>query len=162
GLCLFSNRIHLFIPPKKEKSQINLISDALYNIKYDYTETNHARCINYLSMRYRKRSLIIMLSDFVDIDTSEDMIESVISSARRNSFLFIGLRDPFIEARARQFPQSTPEAYHKAVAIELLTDRKNVLEKMRRNGVHVLDCEPDQLTAPMINKYLELTKLGVL
>lgn len=162
GVCLFSNRVHLFIPPEKYKKHIDVITEGLYNARYDFYETNHARCLNHLAVKHKKRSLIIMLSDFADIDTSEEMTSSIINSARKNIFVYVGVRDPFIQTIARQFPADTLSAYHKAVAINLENDRIQVLETLKHQGVHVLDCMPDQITAPMINKYLELTKIGAL
>jgi len=162
GVCLFSNRVHLFIPPEKHKKHIDAITEGLYNTSYDFYETNHSRCLNHLAAKYKKRSLIIMISDFADIDTSEEMTSSVINSARKNIFVYVGVRDPFIQAIARQFPSDTLSAYHKAIAISLENDRIKVLEALKHQGVHVLDCMPDQITAPLINKYLELTKIGAL
>lgn len=162
GVCLFSNRVHQFIPPEKHERHIHTITEALYDAEYDYSETNNLRCLNYLAVKERKRALIVMLSDFADIDTSEEMVTGILNSARKNLFLYVGVRDPFIQAIVRQAPRDTVSAYHKAVAIGLENDREVVLEKLRHHGVHCLDCEPDQITAPVINKYLELTQLGAL
>jgi uncharacterized protein (DUF58 family) len=46
--------------------------------------------------------------------------------------------------------------YESAAAEELLSAREEALAKMRRAGVSVVDVSPQQLTAAVVNRYLEL------
>jgi uncharacterized protein (DUF58 family) len=52
--------------------------------------------------------------------------------------------------------------FRKTSAIELLRERRQVLEQLRQMGAHVLDVEPSGVTPPVINRYLEITLRGLL
>jgi hypothetical protein len=72
------------------------------------------------------------------------------------------LKDPFLGRAAHAYPKSTLEGFRKAAAVDLLRERREVLERLRQRGAHVLDTEPAELTAPLINQYLEITFRGLL
>jgi uncharacterized protein (DUF58 family) len=162
GLCSFSHDVHAWVAPRAHRAQIRLLTDALYNLRGDYSETNHARCLRLLAARYSKRALLIVFTDFVDSDTASEMISHLRLAGRRHVVLFTALNDPLLARVARSRASNTFEAYRKAAAVELLRERSEVLERLRRFGVHVLDVEPASLTAPLINRYLEITFRGVL
>ena len=76
--------------------------------------------------------------------------------------LFAALRDPFLLRASRSRPVTALEGFQKAAAIELLRERREVLESLRQIGAHVLDAEPGALTPPVVNRYLEITSRGLL
>jgi hypothetical protein len=54
------------------------------------------------------------------------------------------------------------EGFRKAAATELLRERREVLERLRQAGAHVLDVEPSGIAPPVINQYLEIAFRGQL
>jgi uncharacterized protein (DUF58 family) len=162
GLCTFSNKVHAWVGPRGQRAQIRLITDALYDLRGDYTETDHGRCLRLLAARHSKRALLVVLTDFVDAGTASDMIAHVQLAARRHVVLFAAHKDPLLEEAARSLPRNPFDGFRKASAVELLHDRREVLERLRQLGAHVLDVEPGGITPPLINRYLELAFRGVL
>jgi uncharacterized protein (DUF58 family) len=112
--------------------------------------------------RHPKRALLILLTDFVDAETAGDMIAHLQLAGRRHLILFVALSDPFMNRAARSRPQGALEGFRKAAAVELLRDRKEVLGRLRQMGAHVLDAEPAEVTPPLLNRYLEITRQGLL
>ena len=162
GLCSFSHDVHAWVAPRAHRSQIRLLTDALYDLQGDYTETDHARCLRLLAARYSKRALLIVFTDFVDSDTASEMIAHLRLAGRRHVVLFTALNDPLLARAAADRPSDTFNAYRKSAAVELLRERREVLERLHQLGVHVLDVDPSAITAPVINRYLEITFRGVL
>jgi uncharacterized protein (DUF58 family) len=162
GLCTFSHDVHAWVAPRAHRAQIRLITDALYDLHGDFTETDHGRCLRLLASRYSKRALLIVLTDFVDAQTAADMIAHLHLAARRHLVLFAALKDPLLERAARSRPNDPFEGFRKSAAVELLHERREVLERLRQMGAHVLDAEPAGLTPPVINRYLEITLRGLL
>ena len=76
--------------------------------------------------------------------------------------LFAALKDPFLRRAAEARPAIALDGFRKAAAVELLRERREVLERLRQMGAHVLDAEPDGLTPPVVNRYLEITSRGLL
>lgn len=162
GLCTFSHKVHTWVTPRARRGQIRLLTEALYDLRGDYTETDHGRCLRLLATRHPKRSLLIVLTDFVDADTAADMVAYLQRASRRHVVLFAALNDPTLEQAARSRPANSFEGFRKAAAVELLRERREVLERLRKMGAHVIDVEPAGLTAPLINNYLEIAVRGLL
>lgn len=66
GLLLFSDQVELFIPPKKGRSHILRIIRELLEFKPLSSMTNIANALEFLSGVLKKKTIIFMLSDFMD------------------------------------------------------------------------------------------------
>ncbi|MBV9749174.1 MAG: DUF58 domain-containing protein, partial [Acetobacteraceae bacterium] len=162
GLCTFSQQVHSWVVPRPRAGQLRLISEALYDLGGDFTESDHARCLRQLALRHGKRALLVVLTDFVDAETAADMVAAVGHAARRHVVLFTAFNDPFVEEAARLRPRDEPEGFRKTVALGLLRERREVLERLRQMGAQVIDAAPGAVTPALLNKYLEITLRGLL
>ena len=52
--------------------------------------------------------------------------------------------------------------YERTVAVELLAERRRVVESLHKLGSVVLDCAPSELSVAVVNQYLELKYRQVL
>src|SRR5690606_4385005 len=68
GLILFSDRVELFIPPKKGKSHVLRIIRELLEFTPESRETDLAEALKFLSNVARKRAIVFVLSDFMAED----------------------------------------------------------------------------------------------
>ncbi|HKB40790.1 MAG TPA: DUF58 domain-containing protein, partial [Gemmataceae bacterium] len=162
GLCAFSSAVHTWVTPRGHLGQTRLLAEALYDLRGDFTESDHGQCLRLVAARHSKRALLVVLTDFVDTATAAEMVAHLQQAARRHLVLFLALKDPFLERAARAEPQTALEGFRKAAAVELLRQRHEVLERLRRLGMHALDVEPTGVTPPLINRYLEITARGQL
>lgn len=162
GLCTFSGKIHAWIAPRPQVGQMRLLTEALYDLRADFSESDHARCLRQVALRHNKRALLVVLTDFVDAVTAADMVAAVRHAARRHLVLFVALRDPFLERAAHAEAKDDEAGFRKATALSLLRERQEVLESLRRSGVQVGDVDPAEVTPNLVNKYLEITFRGLL
>jgi uncharacterized protein (DUF58 family) len=162
GLCAFSAKVHTWVTPRSHVGQTRLLAEALYDLRGDFTESDHGDCLRLVAARHQKRALLVVLTDFVDTQTAADMVAHLRQAARRHLVLFLALKDPFLERAVRSLPGTTAEGFRKAAAVDLLHQRREVLERLRRLGMHALDVEPTGITPSLINRYLEITARGQL
>ena len=73
GLVLFSNKIELFIPPKKGKIHVLRIIRELLNYESTSLKTNISKALEFLSQVQKKKAIIFILSDFIDSDYSKSV-----------------------------------------------------------------------------------------
>jgi hypothetical protein len=66
------------------------------------------------------------------------------------------LRDRALFDAADRQPTSDEELYRGAAAAEILTWRQQVLADLMAKGVLSLDVFPEDLTAPLVNQYLDI------
>ena len=73
GLVLFSNKIELFIAPKKGKIHVLRIIRELLNYESTSLKTNISKALEFLSLVQKKKAIIFILSDFIDSDYSKSV-----------------------------------------------------------------------------------------
>ncbi len=85
--------------------------------------------------------------------------DNVALLARRHRVLLVALRDRSFDAlRVERAGARFSEArmYRNIVLDDLLRDREEILGRLRRQGLHTLDLVSEEVTASVLNRYLEL------
>lgn len=73
GLLLFSDQVEKYIPPRKgKKTALRILREVLY-YQPESKGTNLANAVRYLYRLLNKRSIIFVLSDFLDRDYDNDL-----------------------------------------------------------------------------------------
>jgi uncharacterized protein (DUF58 family) len=65
GLILFTDKIELFIPPKKGKSHVLLIIRELLEFNPESQRTDLSQALKYLTNVMKKKAIVFVLSDFI-------------------------------------------------------------------------------------------------
>ncbi|MCL2888217.1 MAG: DUF58 domain-containing protein [Elusimicrobia bacterium] len=68
GLLLFSDRVELFIPPKKGRTHILRMVRELLAFKPEGKKTNISLALNTLNKVIRRQGILVLISDFMDKD----------------------------------------------------------------------------------------------
>lgn len=66
GVIFFSDKVELFIPPKKGKSHILRVIREMINFESASKGTNIAEALTFLNRAIKKRSIAFLISDFID------------------------------------------------------------------------------------------------
>jgi len=125
-------------------------------------EADPGRALGYLSTKNKRRSLIIVFSDLVTLEAAQSLITNMARLAQRHVPLLVVMNDPHITTIAAEQPTSSAGVYERAIAEQLLDERRVILDTLHRAGVLTLDVPADKLSVAVINKYLELKTVGAL
>ncbi len=134
----------------------------LYNVHSESVEADYGRALSYLSLKNKRRSLIVIFTDLVTLDAAKPLIAYTARLALRHLPLVVTMHDPNIAALANQPATSAAAVYQRAVAEQLIDERQVILDTLNRAGALALDVEADKLSIAVINKYLELKSRSVL
>lgn len=121
-------------------------------------ETNFTLGLTTLATRLRRRSLAIVLTDFVDTVSAELMVDNVARLAARHVVIFVALRDPSLGALAAARPEDTLTLHRAAVAEGIAREREAVLLRLGRLGVTTIDAVPGAVGPELVNRYLEIRR----
>jgi uncharacterized protein (DUF58 family) len=162
GLGIFDDRVVGYLPPVGGARSIRWLSECVYDVQSRWRETDFVLMFATLQARQSKRSLVVVLSDLVDMETSRWFRASLARLAKRHVVLFAALRTPLLEQIAREPVTTVQHGSRKAVVFRILSERQEAMHSLRRGGVHVLDVEPSRLTIPLINNFIELRQRNLL
>jgi uncharacterized protein (DUF58 family) len=131
-------------------------------IDYSTHETNYTLALTSLASQLKRRSLVVVFTDFTDSTAAELMVESLGRLLRRHLVLFVVLRDEELETLTEVEPLETEDVARAVVAGGLLRERDTVVTRLRRMGVHIVDAPADRIGPAVINAYLELKRRDLL
>ncbi|MBT4503800.1 MAG: DUF58 domain-containing protein [Gemmatimonadetes bacterium] len=96
GLLIFTDEVEVFIPPKKGRKHVLRVIRELLYFQPQGRGTSIAGALEYLERVIHRRSVVFILSDFLDADYQR-VLQLV---ARRHDLIAVNLFDP----RERQLP----------------------------------------------------------
>ena len=156
GLMAFDADIRAYLPPAKSKAQVYGILESLYNLEARMVETDYKAAFQNLSTRWRRRSLVVLFTDLVDPDSSAQILDAVPMISDLHRVVCVTVSDPNILQAAKSVPTDSGGVYRKAVATQVLQERRAAITVLKRRGVWTIDSPPEELSADLINHYLDL------
>ena len=156
GLYGFDRAARLWTAPQGGLAAFGRLQAASAQLDYSAEETNFTLGLTELSTRLRRRSLVVVFTDFTDTVTAELMLDNLSRLARRQLVIFVALRDVALEAAAAAPPRRLRDMYRSVVASDFVRERERVLARLRRMGVACVDAAPGAVSARLVNRYLEV------
>ena len=157
GMLSFSDTIHTYVPPTGGLNQMNRLLHASFDRFPQLCESRYDQAFLHLDSHCRKRSLVVLMTNVIDEVNALQVQQYLGTLAPRHLPLGVVLRDrELFNAADRQDHPSDESRYASAAAAEILTWRHHVLTDLQHRGVLVLDAFPEQMTTPLVNRYLEL------
>jgi len=162
GLVTFADRVLGFLPPRPGAAQVTSINHALCAIQASTLEPEYQGTAAFIARRVPRRSLVVMLTDVLDLAASATLVASCLQLAHRHLVLVAALSDPAV-AEAIALPIThAARAYEWVAAEELVAERRTAFEALRRGGVPSLDVRAGELSARLVERYLELRERALI
>jgi uncharacterized protein (DUF58 family) len=158
GLYGFDAAPRAWAAPQGGLAAFRRLQAASAALDYSTAETNFTLGLAELSTRLRRRSLVVVFTEFVDSVTAELMVDNLARLARRQLVVFVALRDPALEGVALARPRRLGDVYRSVVSADLVLERERVLARLRRAGVLCVDAAPGSVSASLVNRYLEVKR----
>jgi uncharacterized protein (DUF58 family) len=155
GMLSFSDRVHQFVPLRGGASQMNRLLHAGFDRFPDLTPSRFDEAFLHLSTHCRRRSMVVLVTNVID-EVSASQITAYLSNLSGKHLPVLALlRDHRIFDAADNPLDDDEVLYRSAAAAQILNWRHDVLRKLQRRGILVVDAFPEQLTSPLVNQYLE-------
>lgn len=156
GLVCFSDQIHNYVPPRGGMNQMNRLLHAVFDRFPQLVESRYDEAFLYLDSHCKKRSLVVLVTNVIDEVNAHQVQQYLGVLVGRHLPLGILLRDHRLFDPVQQPVASSSQLYRAAAAAEILAWRHQVITNLQHRGVLALDVFPEQMTAPLINQYLEI------
>jgi uncharacterized protein (DUF58 family) len=158
GLLGFDERVRTWAEPAGGMQTFRRLQALSAEIDYKAIETNFTLTLAELSTRLRRRSLVVLFTDFLDTVTAQLMIDNVTRLARKHLVLFVAVRDPSLETRSLARPRSLSALHEAVVAGDFARERQIVIERLKRVGAHCIDATPETFSMALVNRYLDIKR----
>jgi uncharacterized protein (DUF58 family) len=162
GLYGFDAAIRHYVAPLRGMAAMGRLQRATAALDYHHEETNFTLGLAELTIRLRRRALVVLFTDFVDTVTAELLVESLRLMTQRHIVVFASLRDPYLAQTVDRQPDTFGQVAEAVIAADFLRDRAAVFERLARLGVHCLDVPREQLSVRLINRYLVIKQRGLI
>jgi uncharacterized protein (DUF58 family) len=156
GMLAFSDRVCAYVAPGGGPRRINRLVHGVHNIFPEMVEPRYDRAFIELEQRCRKRSLVVLMTNLFDELSAELAGEYLRNLSGRHLPLGVFLRDHDLFAMADRAAAGGAGLYQGAAAASILNWRERVLAGLRMSGVLTLDVFPEELTAVLVNRYIEI------
>ncbi|MFN3694505.1 MAG: DUF58 domain-containing protein [Ignavibacterium sp.] len=150
GLLLFTDKIEKFVPPRKGRKHVLRIVREVLSFKPEGNKTNIRSALEYLNRAVKKRSIVFLLSDFIDdgfekilrvVSKKHDLIGLVLEDRREKEFPKLGLMkviDP--ETETEKWIDTSSSLFRQNFIIrtkELSEKRKYIFRSNKIDSVNI-------------------------
>lgn len=158
----FARRPEVFTPFVADSRAFAQLQNAAASLDYHAEEPNFTFALATLTERLKRRSLIILFSDFTDPTAAEMMIESVGRLVKKHLVLFVTIEDSEIAALTGAEPDSLASLAMAVSADTLARQRALVLQRLRQMGVDIIEAPWDRIGYRLIDAYLDIKRSGAI
>ncbi len=150
-----------WVPPQKGNVAMSSILRSVYDLQTALEPPDYQEAATRLLARQSRRSLVVLMTNLRDEDSSE-LVPALRLLARRNLVLLASLRETVLREILSEPPVSFPAALRTTAAHRYLAARQKTHEAIRGRGILTLDVEPDRLAIQAVNRYLDVKRSGLL
>ncbi|GHA08089.1 DUF58 domain-containing protein [Novosphingobium arvoryzae] len=158
----FAARPEVFTPFVTDARDFARLQSAAAALDYHAQEPNFTLALATLAGRLKRRSLVVVFSDFTDPTSAQLMIESIGRLTAKHLVLFVTMADAELDGIAAQRPGDMQDLAMAATADALLRQRALVLSRLRALGVDVIEAPHDRIGTRLIDAYLAIKRKGAI
>ncbi|UHO37834.1 DUF58 domain-containing protein [Chryseobacterium capnotolerans] len=162
GMMTFSKKAENKIAAENKSGQLKKISEALYNIKTDFFESDFNRLYQDVKYSINQRSLILLFTNFETLDGLNRQLKYLRGIAKNHLLVVVFFKNSELQTLINKNPESMQEIYDEIVAEKFEFEKKLIIQELRKYGIYTVYTLPENLNIDVINKYLEIKARGIL
>ncbi|MBW3520942.1 DUF58 domain-containing protein [Chryseobacterium sp. NKUCC03_KSP] len=162
GMMTFSKKAENKVAAENKSGQLRKISEALYNIKTDFFESDFNRLYQDLKYSINQRSLVLLFTNFETLDGLNRQMKYLRGIAKNHLLVVVFFKNTEIQKLIHTDPESMQGIYDEIIAEKFEFEKKLIIQELRKYGIYSVYTLPENLNVDVINKYLEIKARGIL
>lgn len=162
GLLVFCRKIKSYLPPSRGREHVEAALEALYAVEPEMIEPSYARMFEFVATNSKRRSLVVLLTDLVDEESSKELLSSLRLLRPRHLPLVVTIASRDLRAVVNNSPATVNDLFTQSVAEEILHQREAALRLVESQGGLALDVTAAALAPALLEKYLQIKERGLL
>lgn len=156
GLLTFADTVLHTVAPRSGKAHFHRLLEQLYAVEGQRVEPNYGVAFSEFAARQHKRGLVLVFTDLTGSISTDALVAQMVRLRRQHLPLLVTVADPTVSRLATQAITDSTTLYQRTVAERVLAERRATLDRLRSQGVHVLDAPADELSVAVIDRYLAM------
>ncbi|MBP8203688.1 MAG: DUF58 domain-containing protein [Pseudomonas sp.] len=161
GLSTFASEQPRFVAPVKGQAQLNVLLNALYDLRSTQQPADFSAAVEHLLSRQRRRALVVLVTNLRDED-DQALLGAVKRLSRQHRVLVASLREEVLDTLRHTPVEDLSSALDYCGTLDYLNARAGLHERLMAHKVPVLDARPSELGPQLVSSYLAWKKAGVL
>jgi uncharacterized protein (DUF58 family) len=145
--------------PRKGAHALNALMGQLYGVQPTPTHSDYVAAAQEVLRRHRKRSLVIVITNFRDEDSAE-LGHAMRLLRPRHLVLLASLRERVVRELQTQPMSSGDAAIEIASAHMYEQSRRDAFNRLAKSPTLMVDAEPERLGVELVNRYHALKRAG--
>lgn len=148
------------IAPRKGLQQMSVLLNGVYDIQASQASADYSQAIERLLLQQKRRALVIIISNLAD-ETHSELSLAMQQLNKRHRSILVNLKEETLDKIRLQPVQNYQQALLYCGTIDYLHARHLHQRKLRQQGIQLLEVRPSQLSASLLNHYLNIKKSGL-
>ena len=163
GLVGFGQRVSRFVRASAGKQHGQVIQDALFDLKTERGPFDLDELFTFLSLRLRRRALLIFLTDLSDSAAAEEFRKRVKMVASRHVVLVNSIRRPGVHPLYGEPKVESARTIAEELSGHLRWEGLRHLQReLRAGGVEFALVDDEKLSVEIVNQYLAIKQRQIL
>ncbi|WP_262149452.1 DUF58 domain-containing protein [Chryseobacterium foetidum] len=162
GMMTFSKKAENKVAADNKSGQLKKISEALYNVKTDFFESDFNRLYQDVKFSLNQRSLVLLFTNFETLDGLNRQMKYLRGIAKNHLLVVVFFKNSELHQLIGKKPENTQEVYDQIIAEKFEFEKKLIIQELRKYGIFSVYTLPENLNIEVINKYLEIKARGIL
>jgi uncharacterized protein (DUF58 family) len=160
GLLTFNQKVGTFFRAERGNRTIARIQELLYNQKTEHLETDYSYLSAFVRRNIPHRSLLILYTNFETTTSVQRQLTYFKHLSKSHLLLIVMFENTEIEQFSKEEAQTLHAVYNKTIAEKFMYEKKLIVRELKKHGILSVLTKPEDLSANLINKYLELKLSG--
>ena len=161
GMLTFSKKMEDLVVAESRYSQMRLLSETLYNVKTDFSESDFSSLYAVVKRKITQRSLLILYTNFDTMDSLKRQLPYLRALSKIHLVLVVFFKNTDLDVLINNTSEDILNVYDSIIAEKFRFEKKMIVKELRKYGIQSVLTEPKNLTGDTINKYLELKSRGL-
>jgi len=160
GLITFNQKVDTFLRAERGNKTIAKILELLYNQKTEHMESDYAYLSAFVRRNVTHRSLMILYTNFESITSLHRQLTYLKLLSKNHLLVVVIFENTEVKTFAKARVHTIEEIYVKTIGEKFVFEKKLIVRELKKNGILSVLTKPEDLSANLINQYLELKMMG--
>ena len=160
GLITFNQKVDTFLPAERGNKTVARILELLYNQKTEHLESDYLLLSAFIRRHVTHRSLMILYTNFESITSLNRQLASLKMLSKNHLLVVVIFENTEVKTFAKASVHSLEAIYVKTIAEKFVFEKKLIVRELKKHGILSILTKPEDLSANLINQYLELKMMG--